>query len=59
MVLGLSARVEGEEMKVKADGFSGGDRTSLDLPAPQEQLLERVHAAGKTDGTDFDQTAAR
>jgi beta-glucosidase len=47
MVLGLSARVEGEEMKVKADGFSGGDRTSLDLPAPQEQLLERVHAAGK------------
>jgi len=47
MVLGLSARVEGEEMNVKADGFSGGDRTSLDLPAPQEQLLERVYAAGK------------
>jgi beta-glucosidase len=34
-------------MKVKADGFTGGDRTSLDLPAPQEQLLERVYAAGK------------
>jgi beta-glucosidase len=47
MMLGLSARVEGEEMKVKADGFSGGDRTSLDLPAPQEQLLERVYAVGK------------
>lgn len=47
MVLGLSARVEGEEMKVNADGFSGGDRTSLDLPAPQEQLLEQVYAAGK------------
>ena len=47
IVLGLSARVEGEEMKVKAEGFSGGDRTSLDLPAPQEQLLERVSAAGK------------
>ncbi|HEY2119793.1 MAG TPA: glycoside hydrolase family 3 C-terminal domain-containing protein [Candidatus Acidoferrum sp.] len=47
MVLGLSARVEGEEMKVKAEGFSGGDRTSLDLPAPQEQLLEQVYAAGK------------
>jgi beta-glucosidase len=47
MVLGLSARVEGEEMKVKADGFSGGDRTSIDLPAPQEQLLEHVYAAGK------------
>lgn len=47
MVLGLSARVEGEEMKVRAEGFAGGDRTSLDLPAPQEQLLERVHATGK------------
>ncbi|HLX86422.1 MAG TPA: glycoside hydrolase family 3 C-terminal domain-containing protein [Terriglobales bacterium] len=47
MVLGLSARIEGEEMKVKAEGFSGGDRTSLDLPAPQEQLLENVYAAGK------------
>jgi beta-glucosidase len=47
MVLGLSARIEGEEMKVKADGFSGGDRTSIDLPAPQEHLLESVYAAGK------------
>jgi beta-glucosidase len=45
--LGLSARIEGEEMKVKAEGFSGGDRTSLDLPAPQEKLLERICAVGK------------
>ncbi|MBO9622025.1 MAG: glycoside hydrolase family 3 C-terminal domain-containing protein [Sphingomonas sp.] len=44
---GLSARIEGEEMKVKAEGFAGGDRTSLDLPAPQQKLLERVHATGK------------
>ncbi len=41
---GLSARVEGEEMKVQADGFAGGDRTSLDLPAPQQKLLERLNA---------------
>jgi beta-glucosidase len=47
MVLGLSARIEGEEMKLKAEGFSGGDRTSLDLPAPQLELLKRVHALGK------------
>lgn len=47
MVLGLSSRVEGEEMKVKAEGFAGGDRTSLDLPAPQQKLLESVCAAGK------------
>ncbi len=44
---GLSARIEGEEMKVEAAGFAGGDRTSLDLPAPQQKLLERVHAVGK------------
>ena len=47
MVMGLSARIEGEEMKVKADGFSGGDRTNLDLPSPQEQLLKNVFAADK------------
>jgi beta-glucosidase len=47
MVLGLSARVEGEEMKVHAEGFSAGDRTSINLPAPQEQLLERIATLGK------------
>jgi beta-glucosidase len=47
MVAGLSPRIEGEEMKVQADGFSGGDRTKIDLPAPQEQLLERIQATGK------------
>ncbi|HYC96397.1 glycoside hydrolase family 3 C-terminal domain-containing protein [Brevundimonas sp.] len=44
---GLTARLEGEEMSVQAPGFSGGDRTSLDLPAPQQNLLERLHATGK------------
>ena len=47
MVLGLSPRIEGEEMKVDAEGFSGGDRTRIDLPAPQQQLLELIHATGK------------
>ncbi|MCY1646627.1 glycoside hydrolase family 3 C-terminal domain-containing protein [Caulobacter sp. SL161] len=44
---GLSARVEGEEMRVHAQGFAGGDRTSLDLPAPQQKLLEDLHGLGK------------
>jgi beta-glucosidase len=44
---GLTARLEGEEMRVAAPGFAGGDRTSLDLPAPQQKLLERLHATGK------------
>jgi len=47
MALGLSPTIEGEEMKVQIEGFSGGDRTSLALPQPQEQLLERVVALGK------------
>jgi beta-glucosidase len=44
---GLTARLEGEEMSVRAAGFAGGDRTSLDLPAPQEGLLERLQATDK------------
>jgi beta-glucosidase len=47
LVLGLSQRLEGEEMSIKIDGFSGGDRTSLDLPAAQEKLLEAITATGK------------
>ncbi|MBW8881037.1 MAG: glycoside hydrolase family 3 C-terminal domain-containing protein, partial [Asticcacaulis sp.] len=46
-VAGLSQRVEGEEMHVETQGFSGGDRTSLDLPPVQEKLLEQVSATGK------------
>ena len=47
LVLGLSPRLEGEEMPVHIPGFEGGDRTSLDLPAPQEELLQAVSAVGK------------
>jgi beta-glucosidase len=45
--MGLSPRIEGEEMKVSAEGFSGGDRTRIDLPGPQEKLLEEVAGLGK------------
>ena len=44
---GLSQRVEGEEMRVETQGFSGGDRTSLDLPPVQQKVLEQVNAVGK------------
>lgn len=46
-VLGLSQRLEGEEMGIHIEGFSGGDRTSLDLPANQEELLAALIATGK------------
>jgi beta-glucosidase len=45
--VGLSPQLEGEEMKIKIDGFDGGDRTSLDLPTPQQKLLESLAATGK------------
>jgi len=45
--IGLSPQLEGEEMRIKIDGFDGGDRTSLNLPAPQQNLLEAVAATGK------------
>jgi beta-glucosidase len=47
VVAGLSARIEGEEMKVTADGFKGGDRTKIDLPAPEQAMLEQVYGLGK------------
>ena len=46
-VLGLAGELEGEEMPIHIEGFSGGDRTSLDLPRAQEQLLEKLVASGK------------
>jgi len=45
--VGLSPSLEGEEMPVKLAGFSGGDRTSIDLPAAQEDLLKALAATGK------------
>jgi beta-glucosidase len=44
---GLTWELEGEEMTVLAPGFAGGDRTRIDLPAPQLQLLERLAALGR------------
>ncbi|MCI1681532.1 MAG: glycoside hydrolase family 3 C-terminal domain-containing protein [Bacteroides sp.] len=44
---GISPRLEGEEMAVKADGFKGGDRTNIELPAVQRKLLEKLHHTGK------------
>lgn len=47
MVMGLSPRLEGEEMRVEVPGFGGGDRVDLGLPAAQQRLMERVVATGK------------
>ncbi len=46
-VLGITGDLEGENMPINEDGFKGGDRTSLDLPKPEEELLQEVTAVGK------------
>jgi beta-glucosidase len=45
--VGISPNLEGEEMPVHVEGFSGGDRTNIDLPETQQDLLRAVAATGK------------
>ena len=44
---GISPSLEGEEMRVSEPGFKGGDRTSIELPQVQRDLLAVLHKAGK------------
>jgi beta-glucosidase len=46
-VLGITSELEGEEMQVSEAGFRGGDRTSIDLPKPEEDLLKALAETGK------------
>jgi beta-glucosidase len=45
--MGISPELEGEEMNVNIEGFAGGDRTNLNIPASQERLLQQLVAFGK------------
>lgn len=44
---GVSPNLEGEEMGVELPGFRGGDRTDIELPAVQRELIAALHRAGK------------
>ena len=46
-VVGINSDLEGEESSVDIPGFKGGDRTSIDLPKEEEDLLKAVKAQGK------------
>jgi beta-glucosidase len=46
-VVGITSQLEGEEMPVSEPGFLGGDRTSIDLPQAEGDLVETVVATGK------------
>jgi beta-glucosidase len=47
LCMGLSPLLEGEEMKVKVEGFSGGDRLDVKLPATQSDLIMEIFKLGK------------
>ena len=47
MCMGITARMEGEEMDIVIDGFKAGDRTKIDLPRPQQELIKQMQALGK------------
>jgi len=47
LCMGISPLLEGEEMKVKVDGFSGGDRVHTKLPRTQSELIKKIKALGK------------
>jgi beta-glucosidase len=47
LVLGLTAGLEREQATSGYKGFEGGDRQTLDLPAPQQQLLEALAKTNK------------
>lgn len=44
---GISPAYEREEAKVREPGFDDGDRTSIELPAPQREIIRALHEAGK------------
>ncbi len=44
---GISPGVEGEQMPVNSKGFDGGDKTNIELPEVQKELLKALHATGK------------
>ncbi len=47
LMMGLTAQMEGEEMEISVEGFRGGDRTRLDLPQAQRDLIKAVMALKK------------
>ncbi len=44
---GISPNLEKEQARVSVPGFDGGDRTSIELPQVQRDILRALHEAGK------------
>ena len=44
---GISPNLEREEERTNVPGFDGGDRTTIELPQVQRNILKALHQAGK------------
>jgi beta-glucosidase len=44
---GISPRLEGEEMRVENPGFKGGDRTDIEIPQVQKEMIKALKQIGK------------
>ena len=40
---GISPNLEGEQLEIEEPGFKGGDRTDLELPKAQRQVIAMLH----------------
>lgn len=47
MCMGFNQNLEGEEMDIAVEGFSGGDRTDVQLPKTQKDLIRKIQELGK------------
>lgn len=47
LAMGLTPRLEGEEMDINLEGFRGGDRSALQLPEAQQNLIKKITELGK------------
>jgi beta-glucosidase len=47
LCMGLSPFLEGEEMKVKVEGFAGGDRVEIKIPQVQTDLMKEIMKLNK------------
>jgi len=46
---GISSKFEGEQMNVQLPGFSGGDKTNIELPAVQLELIKALKEEADAD----------
>ncbi|MCQ2202610.1 MAG: glycoside hydrolase family 3 C-terminal domain-containing protein [Bacteroidales bacterium] len=44
---GIAPSLEGEEMPIQIEGFKGGDRTDIQLPRVQRELIAKIRKSGK------------